>query len=250
MPKAREIFQFLGSGPGSSGSFADGSPPLQGYPEKVDSGIFSMSDKVDYKNYVYQKVRSRIYCTLVDSRSCTSKWQGDYCSKSGFTNFLRCFKDQMRNSSGRNQHRKSLERARSPRPNKLLGAGSSISGSQSFSASDKGESCAVGLGQLRCSSIHYLAGRYRISTPHSIGTRHTSLCSRLKHGDISNSCFRKWNHIAEGESRIFHDSIEWMIDHNLLNRILKLPGTGKIHPLCCQKKFQLAAWKQHSQAIW
>ena len=127
----------------------------------------------------------------MDSRSCTSKWQGDYSAKSGFTNSLRCFKDQMGNSSGRNQHRRSLERARSPRPNKLLGVGSSISGSQSFSASDKGESCPAGLGQLHCSSIHYLTGRYRISTLHSTGTRHMSLCSRQEHGDISNSCSRK-----------------------------------------------------------
>ena len=134
----------------------------------------------------------------MDSRSCTSKWQGDYSSKSGFTSFLRCFKDQMENSSGRNQHRRSLERARSPRPNKLLGAGSSISGSQSFSASDKRESCPVGLGQLRCSSVHYPGGRYRISTPHSIGTRHMALCSRLEHGDISNSCFRKMESHSRG----------------------------------------------------
>ena len=70
--------------------------------------------------------------TLVDSRPCTSKWQGDYSSKSGFSNFLRCFKDQMGSSSSRNQHRRSLERARSPKPYKLLGAGSSISGSQLF----------------------------------------------------------------------------------------------------------------------
>ena len=28
-------------------------------------------------------------------------------------------------------------------------------------------------------------------------------------------------------------------------RILKRPGIGKVHPLCCQEKFQLAAWKQH-----
>ena len=156
----------------------------------------------------------------------------------------------------------------------------------------------------------------------------------------------KWNRIADGKSRIFHDSIEWMLDHNLFKqvtkhlglpvvdlfasrvnhqipefvswrpepgtiatnafnipwdfplsylfppfcltpmclrkviqeqvdciliapvwrsrplypallsmlierpsllpqgqRFLKLPGTDKIHPLCCQKKFQLAAWK-------
>ena len=104
----------------------------------------------------------------------------------------------MGNSSGRNQHRRSLETARSPRPNKLLGAGSSISGSQSFSASDKGESCPVGLGQLRCSSVHHPAGRYRISTPHSIGTRHMALCSRQEHGDISNSCSRKMESHSRG----------------------------------------------------
>ena len=31
-------------------------------------------------------------------------------------------------------------------------------------------------------------------------------------------------------------------------RILKLPGTDKIHPLCCQKKFQVAAWKTSGKA--
>ena len=34
-------FKFLGSVPGSSVSFADGSPPLQGYSERLDSGNFS-----------------------------------------------------------------------------------------------------------------------------------------------------------------------------------------------------------------
>ena len=34
-------FNFLGSVPGSSASFADGSPPLQGYSERLDSGNFS-----------------------------------------------------------------------------------------------------------------------------------------------------------------------------------------------------------------
>ena len=31
-------------------------------------------------------------------------------------------------------------------------------------------------------------------------------------------------------------------------RILKLPGTDKIHPFCCQKKFQLAAWNISGKA--
>ena len=56
----------------------------------------------------------------MDLRPCTSKWQGDYSSKNGFSNFLRCFKDQVGSSSSRNQHRSSLERARSPKPCKLL----------------------------------------------------------------------------------------------------------------------------------
>ena len=31
-------------------------------------------------------------------------------------------------------------------------------------------------------------------------------------------------------------------------RIQKLPGTDKLHPLCCQQKFQLAAWKISGKA--
>ena len=46
--------------------------------------------------------------------------------------------------------------------------------------------------------------------------------------------------------------LSMLIEHPLLlsqgQRILKLPGTDKIHPLCCQKKFQLAAWKISGKA--
>ena len=229
---------------------------------------------------------------------------------------------------------------------KKLEAPDHINYSQSFSASDKGESCPVWPGQPHCGSIHQLTGRNEISTPHSTGTRHMVLRSRQEHGNISNHVPGKWSRTADGKSRIFHDSIEWMLDHNLFKqvtkhlglpvvdlfaswvnhqmpefvswrpepgaiatdafniawdfplsylfppfclipmrlrkvmqeqvdriliapvwrsrswypallpmlierplllpqgqRILKLPGTDKIHPLCCQKKFQSAAWK-------
>ena len=127
----------------------------------------------------------------MDSRPCTSKWQGDYSSKSGVSDFLRCFEDQIGTSSSRSQHRRSLERGRSLRPYKLLGAVSSITGSQSLFTSNKGESCPVWPGQPHCSSIHQLAGRYKISTPHSISTRHMVLRTEQGHGDISNLCSRK-----------------------------------------------------------
>ena len=184
-------FKFLGSVPGSYASFANGSLPLQGYSERLDSGNFSTRRQGKLQKN-YKSIRGRNQgSTLVDSRFCTSKWQDDYSSKGGFSNFLRCFKDQIGSSSSRNQHRRSLERARSPKPYKLLGSGSSISGSQSYFASDKGKSCPVWPGQSHCSSLHQLAGRYKISTPHSIDTRHMVLRSRQEHGDISNSCSRK-----------------------------------------------------------
>ena len=184
-------FKFLGSVPGSSASFADGSPPLQGYSERLDSGNFSTRRQGKLQeNYKFIR-RCNQGSTLVDSRPCTSKRQGDYSSKRRLSNFLRCFKDRMGSSSNRNQQRRSMERARSLRPYKLLGAGISISGSQSFPASDKGESCPVWPGQLHCSSIHQPAGKYKISTPHSIGTKHMVLRSRQEHGDISNSCSKE-----------------------------------------------------------
>ena len=130
--------------------------------------------------------------------------------------------DGDQSSSSRNQHRRLLERASSPRPSELLGAGSSISGSQSFSPSDKGESCPVWPGQLHCSSVHQPAGRYKISTLHSTGTIDIWCCTLDRNMVISAIHVPgKWNRIADGKSRIFHDSIEWMLDHNLFKQITK-----------------------------
>ena len=261
-------FKFLGSVPGCSASIADGSPALQGYSERLDSSNFSSRRQGKLQESHKFIGRCNQGSTLVDPRPCTSKWQGDYSSESRFSNFLRCFKDRMGSSSTTSQHRRMLERARSLRPYKLLGAESSISGSQSFSATDKGESCPVWPGQPHSSCIHQPVGRYKISTPHCIGSRHMVLCSRQEHGDISNSCSRqmelysRWK--VQNLSRFDRMHARWrswpwfptllsmLIERPLLlpqgQRILRLPGTDKIHPLCCQKKFQLAAWKISGKA--
>ena len=186
-----ERFKFLGSVPGCSASIPDGFPPLQGYSERLDSSNFSSRRQGKLQENYKFIGRCNQGSTLLDPRPCTSKWQGDYSSKSRFSNFLRCFKDRMGSSSTTNQHRRTLERARSLGPYKLLGAESSISGSQNFSATDKGESCPVWPGQLLGNSIHQPVGRYKISTPHCIGSRHMVLRSRQEHGDISNSCSRE-----------------------------------------------------------
>ena len=159
----------------------------------------------------------------------------------------------MGSSSSRNQHRRSLERARGPRPCKLLGAGSSISGSQSSFASDKGESCSVWPGQLHCSSIHQPAGRYKISTAHSIGTGHMVLRTGQEHGDNSNSCSRKIeSQLADGKSKIIHDSIEWMLDRNLFKQITKHLGLPVVDLFASRINHQMTefvSWRSEPGAI-
>ena len=104
---SQRSFKFLESVPGSSASFADGSPPLQGYSERLDSGNFSSRRQGKLQeNYKFIR-RCSQGSTLVDPGLCTSKRQGDYSSRSRFSNFLRCFKDRMGSSSTRNQHRRS-----------------------------------------------------------------------------------------------------------------------------------------------
>ena len=49
----------------------------------------------------------------------------------------------------------------------------------------------MGLGNLA-------AGRYKISAPHSIGTRHSALSSRQEHDYISNSSSRKMKSHSRG----------------------------------------------------
>ena len=192
MPTASEILSFLGQCQAALPALQMAPLHFRAIQRDLIQVISPQGDKVNYKKTNYKSVRRcNQGSTLVDSRPCTSKWQGDYSSKSGFSNFVGCFEDRMGSSSSRIQHSRSLERARSPRPCKSLGAGSSISGFHSFFASDKGESCPVWPGQLHCSSVHQPAGRYKISAPHSISTRHMVLHTGQEHGGISNSCSRK-----------------------------------------------------------
>ena len=249
---SQRSFKFLGSVPGSSASFADGSPPLQGYSERLDSGNFSSRRQGKLQeNYKFIR-RCNQGSTLVDSRPCTSKRQDDYSSKSRFSNFLRCFKDRMGSSSTRNQHRRSLERARSLRPHKLLGARSSISGYESFSATDKGESCPVWPGQLHCSSIHQPAGKHKISTPHSIGTRHMVLRSKQEHGDISNSCSREMELHSRWKVQNLSRFKEWMLDHNLFKQVTKhlgLPVVGLFASRVNHQMPEFVSWRPEPGAI-
>ena len=53
-------FKFLRSVPGSSASFADGSPPLQGYSERLDSGNFSTRRQGKLQKHC-QRAQPRIY---------------------------------------------------------------------------------------------------------------------------------------------------------------------------------------------
>ena len=94
------------------------------------------------------------------------------------------------------------------------------------------------LRQLRCSSVHHPAGRYKISAPHSTGTRHTTLCSRQEHGISAIHIPGEWYHIAEGESRIFRDLIELMMDHNLFKQITKHLGLPVVDLFASQDNHQ------------
>ena len=207
--------KFLRSVPGSSASFADGCPPLQGYSERLDSGNFST--RRQQKGYKSVR-RCSQGSALVDSRPCTSNWQGNYSSKSRFSNLSGCFKDRIGSSSSRIQHRRSLERARSPRPCKLLGPGSSISGFQSFLPLIKGSHVQFRLeNHTAVAYINQLGGT---RSQHPTALAIDIWCYVLDRNMLISAIHvpAKWNPIADKKSRIFHDSIEWMLDRSLLNR--------------------------------
>ena len=121
-------------------------------------------------------------------------------------------------------NRRSLEKARSPRPYKLLGAGGSISASQSFCHLIKGNHVQFGLdNRTAVAYINRLGG----TRSHHLKalTLHMWCYTLGRNMAISAIHFPgKWNFIADGKSRIFHDSIEWMQDRNLFKQITKHLG--------------------------
>ena len=62
----------------------------------------------------------------------------------------------------------------------------------------------------------------------------------------------KWNHIADGKSRIFHNSIEWMLDHNLFKQITKHLGLPVVDLFASPVNHQIpefVSWRPEPGAI-
>ena len=188
----------------------------------------------------------------MDSRPCTSKWQGDYSSKSGFSNFLRCFKDQLGSSSSRNQHRRSLERARSPKPLNYLELEAAFLALRAFLPLIKGSHIQFGLdNRTAVVYINWLGGtRSQHLTALTLDIR----CYALDRNMVISAIHvpGKWNRIADGKSRIFYDSIEWMLDHNLFKQITKHLGLPAVDLFSSRVNHQMpefVSWRPELGAI-
>ena len=62
----------------------------------------------------------------------------------------------------------------------------------------------------------------------------------------------KWNCIADGKSRIFHDSKEWMLDHNLFKQVTKhlgLPVVGLFASRVNHQMPEFVSWRPEPGAI-
>ena len=62
----------------------------------------------------------------------------------------------------------------------------------------------------------------------------------------------KWNRIADGKSRIFHDSIEWMLDHSLFKQITKHLGLPVVDLFAARINHQMpefVSWRPEPGAI-
>ena len=111
VPTAREILSFLGQCQAALPALQMAPFHFRAIQRDLIQVISPQGNRVNFKKNC-KSIRGRNQgSTLVDSRPCTSKWQGDYSSKSGFSNFLRYFKDRMGSSSSRNQHRRPLEKS-------------------------------------------------------------------------------------------------------------------------------------------
>ena len=62
----------------------------------------------------------------------------------------------------------------------------------------------------------------------------------------------KWNRTADGKSRMFHHSIEWMLDHNLFKQITKHLGLPVVDLFASQVNHQIpqsVSWRPEPGAI-
>ena len=241
--------------PGSSASFADGSPPLQGYSERLDSGNFSTRRQGKLQKNCKSIRGHNQGSTLVDSRPCTSKWQGDYSSKSGFSNFRRCFKDRTESSSSRNPHTNlyyNLYDLEALNHINYLELKATFLALRAFLPLIKGSHVRFGLDN--CTAVAYISRLEGTKSQHLTALAVDIWCYAPDRNMVISAIHvpGKWNRIADGKSRIFHDSIEWMLDHNLFKQITRHLGLPVVNLFASQVNHQIpefVAWRPEPGAI-
>ena len=217
-PKPERFFSFLGQGKSSSASFADGSPPLEGYSEKVDSGIFSTSDKVDYKKLCLSKgeIKDLRWWTQGPARA-----NGRVFIPPEVVSLI--FSDDSKIRWGTHLVEISIEgcwnKLEAPDQTNHLELEAAFLALRVFLPLIKGSLVQCGLDN--CAAVAYiipLGGTgSQLLTALALNIWHYAPDRNMMISAIHVP--GKWNHIAEGESRVFRDSIELMIDHYRFNRL-------------------------------
>ena len=136
-----------------------------------------------------------------------------------------------------------MERARSPKPYKLLGAVVAFLAFTAFLSLIKGSHVQFGLDN--CTAIAYISRLGGTRSQHLTALALDIWCYTLDRNMVIPA-------IHVGKSRIFHDSIEWMLDHNLFKQITKHLGLPVVDLFASRVNHQIpefVSWRPEPGAI-
>ena len=134
--------------------------------------------------------------------------------------FSENLKGRMGSSFGPLRNRRTLVLGGANPAHKCSRTSSSFSSNKSLATQNRQATCSVCNRQPNCSNIHKQIRWNPLTSTFILSNRTMAFCSENEPNSVSSLCAANKNCIADRKSRVFNDSLEWMLNPQVFQQIL------------------------------
>ena len=190
---------------------------------------------------------------MVEGLLKNEQWQKHFAPGRTRHNILRCFQARMGGTFESSKNKGSMELGGKVKvTHKLARVKSSFPGFASFSSPTKTSTCSDWHRQQNSNDLYQQIRGNPFTSSHISSLRDVELCSRQKPDFVSSVCSRRGKPDCRQKSRVFQDSLEWMLHPVVFQALQKEVGCFSIDLFATQVNHQVPAffsWRPESGAV-
>ena len=252
-PSGKDIGKLLGLLPVNSSSHCSGSSPFQKFTVRYDKGLKRLRGETRLPEYSLSLSTGQERAGMVEGLLKNEQWQKHFAPGRTRHNILRCFQARMGGTFESSKNRGSMELGGKGKiTHKLAGVKSSFPGFASFSSPTKTSACSDWHRQQNSNDLYQQIRGNPFTSSDISSLRDVDFAA---HRNLTLSAMyvpREENQIVDKKSRVFQDSLEWMLHSAVFQALQKEVGCFNIDLFATRVNHQVPAfvsWRPEPGAV-